>query len=605
MNRQERLTMFDKLKRKFVGYTNADVENGVMRYCLDTFGANSSSYESENAGQIAKLLTNHSMPTDFESIVELFEFLLDDETKTENGVVFTPQYIADYIVKTSFAHQEWCENKRIIDPGCGAGIFLVATIEYLHQRFGYEVDYLIEHNVYGIDIDPDNARRCVLVLTLLSAKYKGHYENISYNVLCADSLKNNWSELFDVNGFDFVVGNPPYVNPHDMLPETAEFLRNRFKTTQSGVFNIFYAFIEHAIDNLKTDGVLGYIIPNNFLTIKSASALREYLYCGKYISLLLDFGDNMVFRPVRTYNCIAILTKKVNESFACSIMHPCKDIESELESLQFCDLSYERLQSNHWSLVDEDTQKNIRRIENQMVTIKPFIRTGIATLRDAVFMVLKDDLGFYQEIEGQKYYIEDGLVKPIYKVPDLKTCIDIAEAERYIIFPYEQKKQGYALISEQFLAVSYPQTYQLLLKNRPILDSRDKGKPNPQGWYAYGRTQGLNRYGKKLLFPTFSNHPRFILVENENALFCNGYAIFENERFDLDVLSRILNSKVMDYYIKHTSYAIEGGYYCYQKKYLERFSIPLLTEAQATLIRELDGIALDNYLWNLYDLVTE
>ena len=155
------------------------------------------------------------------------------------------------------------------------------------------------------------------------------------------------------------------------------------------------------------------------------------------------------------------------------------------------------------------------------------------------------------------------------------------------------------------MAVSYPQTYQVLLKNRPILDSRDKGKPNPQGWYAYGRTQGLSRYGKKLLFPTFSNHPRFILVENENALFCNGYAIFENDRFDLDVLSKILNSKVMDYYIQHTSYAIEGGYYCYQKKYLERFSIPLLTEDQITSIRELDGIALDNYLWNLYGLVTK
>lgn len=605
MNRQERLTMFEKLKRKFVNYTNADVEDGVMLYCLDTFGANTISYESENSERIAKLLTEYSIPTDFETIVELFEFLLDDETKTKNGVVFTPRYIADYIVKTTFEHQEWCVNKRIIDPGCGAGIFLVATIEYLHQQYGYEVDFLIEHNAFGIDIDPDNVRRCVLVLKLLSAKYKGHYESLTYNVLCADSLKSNWSNTFNVDGFDYVVGNPPYVNPHDMLPETAEFLRSRFKTTQSGVFNIFYAFIEHAIDNLNSDGVLGYIIPNNFLTIKSASALREYLYCGKYISLLLDFGDNMVFRPIRTYNCIAILTKKVNTSFACSIMHPCREIEIELESLQFCDLSYERLQSNHWSLVDEDTQKNIRRIENQMVTIKPFIRTGIATLRDAVFMVLKDDLGFYQNIEGQKYYIEDGLVKPIYKVPDLKTCIDIAEAERYIIFPYEQKKQGYALISEQLLAVSYPQTYQVLLKNRPILDSRDKGKPNPQGWYAYGRTQGLNRYGKKLLFPTFSNHPRFILVENENALFCNGYAIFENDRFDLDVLSKILNSKVMDYYIQHTSYAIEGGYYCYQKKYLERFSIPLLTEDQITSIRELDGIALDNYLWNLYGLVTE
>ncbi len=604
MNRQKRLIMFEKLKRRLIKYTNVDIEDGVMRYCLHAFGLDSSSYESNNASDIAKLLADHSMPTDFETIVELFEFLLDDETKTKNGVVFTPRYIADYIVRTSFEHLEWCVDKRIIDPGCGAGIFLVATIEYLHQRYGYEIDYLIEHNAYGIDINPDNARRCVLVLKLLSAKYKGHYESLSYNVLCADSLKSNWSNAFHVDGFDYVVGNPPYVNPHDMLPETTEFLKNCFKTTQSGVFNIFYAFIEHAIDNLNVNGVLGYIIPNNFLTIKSASALREYLYRGKYISRLLDFGDNMVFRPIRTYSCIAILTKKANTSFTCSVMHPCKNVENELESLRFCELSYERLQSNHWTLVDEDTQKNIKRIENQMIAIKPFIRTGIATLRDAVFMVLKDDLGFYQEIDGEKCYIEAGLVKPIYKVPELKSCVDLTEVERYIIFPYEQKKQGYSLVAEETLATSYPQTYKVLLKNRPILDSRDKGKPNPQGWYAYGRTQGLNRYGRKLLFPTFSNHPRFIFVDNENTLFCNGYAIFENDFFDLDVLAKILNSKLMDYYIKHTSYAIEGGYYCYQKKYLERFSIPLLTEEQTTSIRKLNGADLDDYLWKLYNLVT-
>ena len=134
------------------------------------------------------------------------------------------------------------------------------------------------------------------------------------------------------------------------------------------------------------------------------------------------------------------------------------------------------------------------------------------------------------------------------------------------------------------------------------MDLRDKGRPNPQGWYAYGRSQGLNKYGKKLLFPTFSNYPRFMLVNNEEALFCNGYGIFENEFIDLEILMKILNSSVMDYYIKNTSYSIEGGYYCYQKKYIERFSIPWLSDRQRTYIRNLCGNELDKYLWDLYEL---
>lgn len=47
---------------------------------------------------------------------------------------------------------------------------------------------------------------------------------------------------------------------------------------------------------------------------------------------------------------------------------------------------------------------------------------------------------------------------------------------------------------------------------RKDLDSRDKGKGARQGWYAYGRTQGLNKYGKKLLFPTFANKPKFMYL---------------------------------------------------------------------------------------------
>ena len=93
-----------------------------------------------------------------------------------------------------------------------------------------------------------------------------------------------------------------------------------------------------------------------------------------------------------------------------------------------------------------------------------------------------------------------------------------------------------------------------------------------------------------------------MFVENEDALFCNGYGIFENERYELELLMKILNSAVMDYYVSNTSYSIEGGYYCYQKKYIERFSIPWLSDDQMNEIIGLSGDALDEYLCDLYEL---
>ena len=147
-------------------------------------------------------------------------------------------------------------------------------------------------------------------------------------------------------------------------------------------------------------------------------------------------------------------------------------------------------------------------------------------------MVEHDESGYYKIIDSKKVHIEDGLVRPLYKIPELKLYNTIKEAERYIIFPYEKTQQGYKLIKEEYFSSQYPMTYQVLLSCKNDLDTRDKGRPNPKGWYAYGRTQGLNKYGKKLLFPTFSNHPKFMYVENEEALFCNGYGIFENDRYD-------------------------------------------------------------------------
>ena len=130
----------------------------------------------------------------------------------------------------------------------------------------------------------------------------------------------------------------------------------------------------------------------------------------------------------------------------------------------------------------------------------------------------------------------------------------------------------------------YPNTYAYLRAMKSELDSRDKGKPNAVAWYAYGRTQGLSKFGRKLLFPEFADTPKFLNVDDDDALFCNGYGVFENDYLDLDELLPILNSKIMKYYVSNTSYSIEGGYYCYQKKYIERFSLPWFTEEEKRLL---------------------
>ena len=395
---------------------------------------------------------------------------------------------------------------------------------------------------------------------------------------------------------------PPYVNPHNLNKETVVFLKKTFSTTKAGVFNIFYAFIEQSMKYISERGTLGFIIPNNFLTIKSALYLRSFLQKGKYIKSILDFGDNMVFKPVRTYNCIILLDKQKRDNFHYYSLETCEDIPTALSEIHFSSMETDRLDENGWKLVDEKTHKNLMKIENQGRSIKAFIRTGIATLRDGVYIVDRDDKGFYKKLEDKRFDIELDIVKPIFKIPELKLHENLEDAKRHIIFPYYKKDGKFVLYSEEELQNNFPLTYQYLLASKEELDSRDKGKPNPAGWYAYGRTQGLNKYGKKLLFPTFAKKPKFIYVQNEYALFCNGYAVFEDEYIDMDIMCKILNSIIMEYYVSQTSYPIEGGYYCYQKKYIERFSIPFFSVEELKFLKEASQDEVNTFLVEKYQL---
>lgn len=109
------------------------------------------------------------------------------------------------------------------------------------------------------------------------------------------------------------------------------------------------------------------------------------------------------------------------------------------------------------------------------------------------------------------------------------------------------------------------------------------------------------------------------MVEEEEGFFTNGYGIYFREQEsnglfselvnpitkleNIDVVQKILNSIVMDYYVIKTSVAIEGGYPCYQKNFIEKFTIPELTQEEIEAIRSLSNPQkIDEFLIGKYHL---
>ncbi len=75
-------------------------------------------------------------------------------------------------------------------------------------------------------------------------------------------------------GFDAVIGNPPYVRPHNIESADKEYFWKKF-TVFVAKSDIYACFIEKAKQLVKEKGRFGFIISNTWLSLESFTALRN------------------------------------------------------------------------------------------------------------------------------------------------------------------------------------------------------------------------------------------------------------------------------------------------------------------------------------------
>ena len=143
LSKINRLGLYNKLKKNLKQYSSLYIENGVMFYCLNKMGCNSNNYSTESSKEVAHILEVSNLSIDLETIIEFFESLIEEDNKGENGIVFTPQYIAEYISSHVFSEiTSISKTVSVIDPGCGCGIFLVAVAEYLLSKTSWSISLM-------------------------------------------------------------------------------------------------------------------------------------------------------------------------------------------------------------------------------------------------------------------------------------------------------------------------------------------------------------------------------------------------------------------------------------------------------------------------------
>lgn len=553
----------------------------------------------------------------FENIKELenyLELLIPENDRKLNGAFFTPIYIVDFIIN------EICpkESDRNLDPSCGCGAFLIGLTEFYKSKYNKTVKQTIQENIFGADILEYNIRRAKLLLAIFALHNNEIVEEADFNLFVTDSLKYNWTTKFQN-----IVGNPPYVKFQDLSDDNRNYLVKHWKTIEVGTFNLYFAFFELGYKILNDKGRLGYITPNNYFTSLAGEPLRKYFQQNQSINRIVDFSHKKVF-DAQTYTALTFLTKQQNEAIVYDRIENHQKPEDFIKHVNGSPNFIKLLNSKKWRLLKTDEQKNIKTIETIGTPIGQLfdICVGIATLKDDLYFIDSkiEKNGYYiKSSEYGQFEIEKEITKPVYKISDFKSQEEANYNTRRIICPYTIKNGVASPIQEDSLKAKYPKCYEYFKAVKDELLSRDKGKVNYEPFYVWGRTQGLAKTGKKILNPTFSQYPRFILTENEEAYFTNGYGTFFKEQQskglfetfenpltlieNIDVVQKILNSIVMHYYVSKTSVAIEGGYPCYQKNFIEKFTIPELSKEEIQILRNIsDKEDIDEFLITKYHL---
>jgi adenine-specific DNA-methyltransferase len=198
------------------------------------------------------------------------------ERRKALGAVTTPPELVDFMVSLATPQRA---RVRVLEPACGDAPFLQAFA----QRYGSH------HELVGVDIDPEAVAKARKLLP-------------SATILEADFLLWQPSELFDI-----VIGNPPYGiigeashYPIHILKERKHIYKQRFQTWR-GKFNIYGAFIEHAVRLLRPDGKLVFVVPASWMLLDDFARLRKFLSREGHIDVYY------VGRPFRDRNVVAVV----------------------------------------------------------------------------------------------------------------------------------------------------------------------------------------------------------------------------------------------------------------------------------------------------------
>ncbi|MEK7104135.1 MAG: N-6 DNA methylase, partial [Patescibacteria group bacterium] len=323
--------------------------------------------------------------------------------KKENGVVFTPEWVVDFMVSEVLNNQKLTGEEKILDAGCGEGIFTLIATKKFSELTGKAIEKVVEENIYFIDISQEHIEKTKQNLQKLSGK-----EIKKFNAITDDFCFHDFSEKFD-----FIIGNPPYVRIQN-LNGRKEQLQKKFITALSGSIDLYFCFFERALKLLKENGKTSFITPNSHFHSAAGKNLRSLML--PYLIKVINFDHFQVFKDATAYTAITFLHKAKKDSFLYA-----ENFKNDFKNIKYKKILINQMRKDRWEFFDEEYLDKVIKLNKEYSTLQEIanIHYGIATLKDEIYIFSPDgDDGEYLYSKGFK--IEKKLCVPIIKASTYK-----------------------------------------------------------------------------------------------------------------------------------------------------------------------------------------
>lgn len=295
------------------------------------------------------------------------------------GSYYTPRKLSAFIWEHALKNIQRHPQIRILEPGCGDGIFLeIASKTERNETF------LVD----AVEINQEAIAQAREVIT----QKNGHFQVNFIN----DDFLNTELPL----KYDLIIGNPPYVGRNLLSEEQRELCQQiHIKGGLDGknIRNIWSAFVVKATLSLNSTGMLALVLPGNLLQVSYAEKIQSFLEEHFKAIEILTFRE-LVF-PALGQDVVIIFAYKASP-FSGIRYTQVRDIDSldtpVIFSHRVSNSSNSRIKWSNFILNDSDL-KFLSNLAQKLGKVSDYCTSipGIVTAANRFFIVNKKTVDEY------------------------------------------------------------------------------------------------------------------------------------------------------------------------------------------------------------------